>query len=200
MPSQTLQPIEKILPELVKPEHRERALFNWAILSRNLASQTPAKLQSEENSRGFLATVLVETAHTLAPIKEMGGHDYLVKHYWLNKDVARVLGNIVESDAIDYCGKGFIQLTGRENYERAGGALNLPLLSCPHMLLNAERSALVAAWWWNQHGLPATIAQLEKYTDDFNRERVWEDVRRKVNGGRNGLLDFYRALSFLGVK
>jgi len=189
-----LKPIETLLPNLVRKEHRSQALTNWELIAKHLAEA------SEENKRAVVATVLLETAGTFAPIREYGENDYFIRHYWLNPNVRKMLGNQSEHDAYDYCGRGFIQLTGRANYEKAGGALNLPLLSQPQLLLQPEPSARACAWFWNTHGLPELIAQVGKYKDAPSRERVWRMVRMRVNGGTNGLLSFLSHLEALGVK
>jgi hypothetical protein len=47
-----------------------------------------------------------------------------------------------------YRGRGFIQLTGRSNYEAAGKFLGLDLLNDPDLATNGLVSPVVAAWYW----------------------------------------------------
>ena len=194
-----LKPIEEILPNLVKIQCRQKALSNWGIISQSLARQMH-ELPSEENKRALIATILVETASTFEPIHEFGSKEYFVKNYWEHKSTREALGNVVEADAVDYCGKGFIQLTGRANYERCAKALNMPLMSQPGLLMLPGPSADACVWFWTVNGLPELIQQVVKYKDTPNRERVWTQVRRKVNGGTNGLLPLLSHLEALGVK
>lgn len=100
---------------------------------------------------------------------------------------------------MDYCGKGFIQLTGRHNYEKTGGALNLPLLSQPELLYEPEESALAAVHYWRTHGCDVWSVRASQQPDEPNRLRCWQKVRRLVNGGTNGLDAFLKDLRILGV-
>ena len=63
------------------------------------------------------------------------------------------LGNTSEEDASKYLGRGLIQLTGKDNYERCGLAIGADLLSDPVLLLDPRYAALSAGWFWNKHGL-----------------------------------------------
>lgn len=64
----------------------------------------------------ILATTYLETAWSFRPIKEIGGNAYFTRMYWDNRSKARVLGNLSAEDAVNYCGRGFVQITGRNNY------------------------------------------------------------------------------------
>jgi len=86
----------------------------------------------------MMATVYHECAKTMQPIKEFGNNAYFVKRYWDNKKVAEALGNIKPSDAIDYCGKGFVQITGRRNYQKMGKILGYDLLGFPNLVLQPD--------------------------------------------------------------
>ncbi len=70
-----------------------------------------------------LATALHETARTMQPIKEYGGDAYFRQMYDINGNrptKARELGNLLPGDGVKYAGRGYVQLTGRTNYERYG--------------------------------------------------------------------------------
>lgn len=76
---------------------------------------------------GF-ATAYHETGHTMLPIREYGSDAYLRRMYdieGLRPEKARELGNLHPGDGITYCGRGYVQLTGRTNYERADRELGL---------------------------------------------------------------------------
>jgi hypothetical protein len=47
-----------------------------------------------------------------------------------------------------YRGRGFIQLTGRFNYQAAGESLGLDLLGNPDLAINGLASPAIAAWYW----------------------------------------------------
>lgn len=70
-----------------------------------------------------LATAYHETAHTMQPVVEQGGAAYFTRMYdpaGLRPAVAARLGNTEAGDGCRFCGRGYVQLTGRANYARAG--------------------------------------------------------------------------------
>lgn len=69
-----------------------------------------------------LATTFHETGGTMKPIKECGNHAYFTRMYDIEGSrpaKARELGNLKPGDGALFCGRGFVQLTGRNNYRRA---------------------------------------------------------------------------------
>jgi predicted chitinase len=77
-------------------------------------------------------------------------------------------GNTRPGDGATYKGRGPIQLTGRDNYQRAGDALGLDLVNHPERVSDPEVGLLVAAWYWQTHGLNERADKI--VTDnDFNK-------------------------------
>ena len=73
-----------------------------------------------------LATPVVETARTMQPIKEYGGAAYFRRMYDIQGErpaKARELGNLQPGDGALFCGRGYVQLTGRSNYRKATAQL-----------------------------------------------------------------------------
>ena len=101
------------------------------------------------------------------------------------------LGNTSEEEAAKYLGRGLIQLTGKENYERCGLAIGVDLLSDPNLLLDPRYAALSAGWFWNKHGLNE-LADAQEHGM----------ITKRINGGTLGLDDRIakttKALSVLG--
>lgn len=88
------------------------------------------------------------------------------------------LGNTELGDGRRYCGKGFIQLTGRDNYRECGQDLGLQLEAQPDLAAQPEVAARSAAWYWRKH-------QLNRFADV-------DDVRGLtlvINGFTTGLDD-----------
>jgi len=86
----------------------------------------------------ILATDKHESADTMQAIKEYGGNAYYVKLYWTNQKKAKELGNRSAQDAIDYCGKGKPQITGRNNYAKMSKLLGYDLINKPDLMLNLK--------------------------------------------------------------
>lgn len=73
-----------------------------------------------------LATPVIETANTMQPIKEYGGGAYFRRMYDIQGDrpaKAKELGNLKPGDGALFCGRGYVQLTGRANYAKATARL-----------------------------------------------------------------------------
>ena len=82
----------------------------------------------------MLATVYHETAFTMQPISEYGSNDYFFKMYDPKGDrpkVAQTLGNTEPGDGVKYHGRGYVQLTGRRNYQLMSGPTNTDLVTYP---------------------------------------------------------------------
>lgn len=100
----------------------------------------------------MLATAYHETAHTMLPIKEHGGDAYFARMYDINGNrpaVAKTLGNTNPGDGAKFAGRGYVQLTGRSNYARAGKELfklgqvgsEIALLLSPDLAMNPAIAA-----------------------------------------------------------
>lgn len=91
---------------------------------------------------------------------------------------ARSLGNTHAGDGERYRGRGYIQLTGRYNYRRAGEAMGLPLEAHPELAEQPHIAAAIAIWYWEWRVQPNVT--------NFADVRA---VTRPINPGLNGLAD-----------
>jgi putative chitinase len=73
----------------------------------------------------MLATVKHECANTWQPITERGNKAYCSK-YEAGTAIGKRLGNTVMGDGWKYRGRGYVQITGRANYDKLSKALQLP--------------------------------------------------------------------------
>ena len=91
----------------------------------------------------LMATAAHETDQTMQPITEYGGRKYFEK-YDTGK-LAKALGNTPEADGDGYTyrGRGYVQLTGRANYAKAGEWLKLDLLHQPDLALQPTVAAQI---------------------------------------------------------
>jgi len=140
----------------------------------------------------FLAQCAHETSN-FSSLKELGGRlDFKKYDIRFHPGKAKLLGNVKPGDGARYAGRGFIQLTGRDNYKRAGEALGLPLEQHPELVERPDVAAKVAIWYW-QHRVHPKI-------HDYNDTRA---VTKPINSGLDKLQDRhekYKAVAqILGV-
>ena len=88
-------------------------------------------------------------------MKEIGGSlDFRKYDPKYAPSKARQLGNKQVGDGAKYKGRGYIQLTGRDNYQKAGAALGLPLEQKPELVERPDIAAKVAVWYWKNRVAP----------------------------------------------
>lgn len=85
-------------------------------------------------------------------------------------------GNEASGDGWKYSGKGFIQITGKTNYEALSNYTKVDYVSAPELLLNEADSMISALWYWN-------TADLNKFAD---KDDILT-ITKRINGGTNGL-------------
>lgn len=127
----------------------------------------------------MLATAYHETAFTMQPITERGNSQYFIKKYWNNKKVARWLGNTNADDAVFYSGRGFVQLTGRANYEKFQTITALKLISNPNLACDINVAATIMFV-----GMEKGMFTGRKLSDYFNGPDKcdWLGARAIING------------------
>jgi len=93
------------------------------------------------------------------------------------------MGNGVEStkEGYKFRGRGYIQLTGKDNYTAFGKAINEDVISNPD-LVSSKYALLSAAWFFNKNGL-------HKMADEGSSDTVVTKITKRVNGGTIGLSD-----------
>jgi predicted chitinase len=145
-----------------------------------------AVLKSEALKAGItgveLAAFLAQCHHETLDFQRMteigGSLDFRKYDPKFAPKKARALGNVKPGDGARYKGRGYIQLTGRYNYKRAGEALGLPLEAKPELVERPDIAAKVAVWFWKQRVQPKV--------DNYNDVRA---VTTPINPGLNGLAD-----------
>jgi putative chitinase len=85
-------------------------------------------------------------------------------------------GNDEPGDGWKYHGRGYIQLTGKDNYRAAGKALDLDLVNHPELAAEPQNASKIATWYW-ENRVP------EAARDDVKA------ATKAVNGKYNGLED-----------
>jgi putative chitinase len=97
-----------------------------------------------------------------------------------NRIYANRMGNGPETsgDGYKYCGRGLIQLTGRDNYTFFAGSLNIPVEEASDYLATFEGAAQSACWFWEQNNL-------NRFADANDAK----GLTKAINGGYIGLED-----------
>jgi putative chitinase len=100
-----------------------------------------------------------------------------------NKVYGGRMGNGPESsgEGAKFCGRGYIQLTGKENYTAFGKSINEDILSNPDKVAS-NYALLSAAWFFSKNGL-------HKIADEGSSDIVVTKITKRVNGGTIGLPD-----------
>jgi putative chitinase len=93
------------------------------------------------------------------------------------------MGNGPESsgDGAKFCGRGYIQLTGKSNYIAFGKAINEDLTKDPTVVAG-KYAMLSAAWFF-------TVNKLHVMADEGATDAVVTKITKRVNGGTIGLPD-----------
>lgn len=140
---------------------------------------------SECNKQGVampeqVAYILATAWHEsrLEPIKEWGSDKYLYK-YDTGK-LAKDLGNTPEADGDGqfYAGRGFVMITGRNNYAKYQEILGVPILDHPDIVLEIPVSAFIIV-----DGMMNGRFTGRKLPDYVNENKIdYVNARRVVNG------------------
>ena len=97
-----------------------------------------------------------------------------------NRIYANRMGNGPEEsgDGFRYCGRGLIQLTGKENYSWFAASLEMPVEEVPEYLGTFEGAVQSACWFWEQNNLNQWADKGDILT-----------LTKRINGGTIGLED-----------
>jgi putative chitinase len=90
-------------------------------------------------------------------------------------------GSEASGDGYKFRGRGYIQLTGRDNYTQFGKAIGVDIPSNPDSVATTYALAS-AAWFWSKNGL-------NKLADAGATDSAVTSITKRVNGGTIGLAD-----------
>ena len=111
-----------------------------------------------------------------------------------NRVYANRMGNGDEAsgDGFRYCGRGLIQLTGKNNYRAFADSLEMQVEDVPEYLATFEGAAQSACWFWETNNLNQWADRGDIVT-----------LTKRINGGTIGLEDrikhYEHALHVLGA-
>ena len=91
---------------------------------------------------------------------------------------ANRMGNGSEEtmEGFKYRGRGFIQLTGKNNYILLSKDTRIDFLNSPDLLLQEPNAMISALWYWNKNNL-----------NRFADKDDCKGLTKAINGGYNGL-------------
>ncbi|PSH64649.1 glycoside hydrolase family 19 protein [Phyllobacterium sophorae] len=136
----------------------------------------------------ILATTWHETAFTMQPIREYGDTKYFTKMYDINgsrPEKAKELGNLAPGDGAKYCGRGYVQLTGKSNYAKASKLLGIDFVTHPEKVMEPEYASQILFagmefGWFTGKKLDDFIDTIDE--SDVEDGREFEGGRRIING------------------
>jgi putative chitinase len=111
-----------------------------------------------------------------------------------NRIYANRMGNGPEEsgDGFRYCGRGLIQLTGKNNYSNFADSVETPVEETSAYLETFEGAVQSACWFWDTN-------RLNQFADSGDIDTM----TRRINGGLHGIDDrkarYNQALSVLGA-
>lgn len=141
-----------------------------------LASLARKRWATDPNTEWWVAAFMAQIAHESAEMTastERGRSSYFDRY-----DGRKDLGNVRPGDGRRFRGRGWIQLTGRYNYRKAGEALGIDLENNPELAAEPDTANQIALWYFDTR-------VMNRVSDPRNIRAV----TKAVNGGTNGLSD-----------
>jgi putative chitinase len=130
----------------------------------------------------LLGTAYHETDRKMQPVREYGSTAYFNRRYSApptgrSAAVAKSLGNTEQDDGARFCGRGFVQLTGRRNYADWARRLELDLVGDPDLALDLDASVRILV----EGSILGTFTG-KKLSDYFEGPTGdWRNARRIIN-------------------
>ena len=134
------------------------------------------KWASEPNTEWWVAALMAQIAHETAQMSkstEIGPDSYFDRY-----DGRKDLGNVRPGDGRRFRGRGWIQLTGRYNYTKAGEALGIDLANNPQKAADPNIAMDVAIWYFE-----------DRVMNRISNPQNIKGITKAVNGGFNGYQD-----------
>lgn len=152
------KPAAKQLPPIEKP-----TVKNKTIKLENPKANVLAQRAQKSGIKGIeLAQFLAQMEHESWDFRKMKevpqGKDYFKRYDPKHAPkTAQKLGNVKAGDGERFKGRGFIQLTGRDNYRAASQALGIDLLKNPELAARPDIAAEIAIWYWFERVRPGVM-------------------------------------------
>jgi predicted chitinase len=180
--------------EIYKPRLRHDAVMQFA---RSLEPHSQRDILIDRAIRAGLrgselAQFLAQTHHESGGFEkmfEMGSQRDITRKYdpRFNPETAKILGNTRAGDGWRFRGRGYIQLTGRYNYNQASRDLGYDLINNPDLAADPYIAAEIAVWYWETRVRP-------KVRNFNNTQEVTKPINSNLRGlgQRNSLFKYYQ--------
>lgn len=153
---------------------RQRVEANWPFVLRALED---IGIGDDMTQIAAVATIAVETG-VFAPIIEKRASQEKQPAIWSLQNRYWDSG---------FMGRGYVQLTWKENYDKYGKAIGVDLVNNPDMALEPETAAKILAYYFK-----------EKKVNESANAKDWRRTRVRVNGGLIGYDKFAAIVKLLG--
>ena len=129
-------------------------------------------------SEHFHINTQLRMAHYLAQIAHESGELRYTKELASGKayEGRKSLGNTQPGDGVRFKGRGLIQITGRANYSAYANYCGFDVVRCPELLERPMGATKSSMWVFQKFGC-----------NDLADQDNLKTIRRKINGGYNGL-------------
>jgi putative chitinase len=178
----------------------ETAEYYDMYINKKRAAAFVAQVAHESGGFNFVKENLGYSAKGLrTTFKKYFADDAIAKQYEkqgakiANRVYANRMGNGDEAsgDGYKFCGRGLIQLTGKQNYTKFAADLGISIDETVAYLETPEGAVSSAGWFWDNNNL-------NKYCDNDD----FTGLTKRINGGTIGLEDrkhhYELALKLLG--
>jgi len=155
----TLTQIKKIMPSA-----KESLLKSY--LPYINEAMAWGKINTCPRIAAFIAQTAQETGEFVEMTEKTSGKAY--------EGRCKDLGNCHRGDGPKFIGRGALQITGREDYQKVSKALGVDFVKNPKLVGTAKYGFKTSAWYW-------TNRNLNKLADQ-NTQKAYDQITRKING------------------
>lgn len=172
----------------------QNVITAWPLIH---AAMEEVNQASKASQAGMIGTIAIETGpytnSIFTPREELyndppGKYTYFENMYGIgHHSSAAAMGNTKVGDGAKYYGRGFIQITWKNNYLVYGNAIGVDLVNHPELALDINNAAKIAALFWKGRDIQSMC-----------NAGNWVAVRAAVQGGSAGLDHLYQVVHDLG--
>jgi len=185
----------KINVELLMTAFPEQARQNiQADVGFLAAAMKEAQIADSRLAAAIIATIAVEAPlfeRFEEPQSKFNTKEQPFDLYESGTRVGALLGNTQPGDGARFKGRGYVGLTGRDNYRRTAARLNTDIVSSPDLAKRPDVAARIICDFF--------LARLSQITAALDRNDLLV-ARRLVNGGSRGFDEFSNAYNKILAK